>query len=65
VGRSAKAELLAAAAGMKLGQVLHVEDVNPDEGGHHRQTYVPDLDMSEEEHSRMPTNPGSIPDVRL
>jgi uncharacterized protein YggE len=54
----AKAELYAAAAGMKVGNVLHIEDVNPEESGH--RYYVPDLDMSDEESVRAPTNPGSI-----
>jgi uncharacterized protein YggE len=56
----AKAELFAAAAGVKLGHVLHVEDVNPEDGGRRHSSYVPDLDLSEEESVRAPANPGSI-----
>jgi uncharacterized protein len=56
----AKAELFAAAAGVKLGHVLHVEDVNADEGDRRHGHYTPDLDISEEESDRAPTNPGSI-----
>jgi uncharacterized protein YggE len=56
----AKAELFAAAAGVKLGKVLHVEDVNPDDSGRRHSGYVPDLDMSEEDSDRAAANPGSI-----
>jgi uncharacterized protein len=56
----AKAELFVAAAGVKLGQVLHVEDVNPEELGGRHSAYAPDLDLAEVESVRAPTNPGSI-----
>jgi len=41
----AKAEALAAAAGARLGAVLHLEDVNPDDLS--RRSHAPDVDLSE------------------
>lgn len=55
----AKAEIFAAAAGVKLGHVLHVEDVNADEGERRHHAYAPDQNLSDEESVRAPTNPGS------
>jgi uncharacterized protein YggE len=54
----AKAELFAAAANVKLGHVLHVEDVDSDETGRHGHS-TPDEDLSEDAFCA-PTNPGSI-----
>ncbi|HEX8108765.1 MAG TPA: SIMPL domain-containing protein [Kofleriaceae bacterium] len=55
----AKAELFALAAGVRLGHVLHVEDINPDQYGAHRH-YQADVDMTDEDPERTATNPGSI-----
>jgi uncharacterized protein YggE len=57
----AKAEVLAAAAGAKLGPVLHIEDVNPDET--QRRSHAPDIDLAAHEERSgavAAENPGSI-----
>jgi uncharacterized protein YggE len=54
----AKAEQYAAAAGAKLGAVLHIEDVNPDEMS--RRSHMPDVDMAAEEQETEAHNPGAI-----
>jgi uncharacterized protein YggE len=53
-----KAEQYAAAAKVRLGAVVHVEDVNPDEIS--RRSHLPDVDLSAEEHDTEAHNPGSI-----
>jgi uncharacterized protein len=56
-----KAEELAAAAGAKLGAVLHIEDVNADDFG--RRSHLPDVDLTEHEERAAVVeahNPGSI-----
>jgi len=55
-----KAELYATAGGVKVGQVLHVEDVNPEQTGRGHSNYAPDLDLLDQESLRAPSNPGSI-----
>lgn len=55
----AKAELFALSAGVKLGHVLHVEDINPDQYGAHRH-YSADVDLTDEDAERTAANPGSI-----
>jgi uncharacterized protein YggE len=57
----AKAEELAAAAGAKLGAVLHLEDVNPDEMS--RRSHMPDVDLTahdQEGDAPSAHDPGSI-----
>jgi len=57
----AKAEELARAAGAKLGPVLHLEDVNPDEAS--RRSHAPDIDLTahdQEAGAATVENPGSI-----
>ncbi len=57
----AKAEEYAAAAGARLGAVLHIEDVNPDETS--RRSHAPDVDLSEHDEAAVRVeaiNPGGI-----
>ncbi len=54
----AKAEQYAAAAGGKVGKVIHIEDVNPDELS--RRSHLPDVDLSAEDGDNAAHNPGSI-----
>ncbi len=54
----AKAEQYAAAAGVKLGAVVHIEDVNPDEMS--RRSHLPDVDMAAEQAEAEAHNPGAI-----
>jgi uncharacterized protein YggE len=57
----AKAEELAGAAGAKLGAVLHLEDVNPEDMS--RRSHAPDIDLTEhDQDAAVPTahDPGSI-----
>lgn len=57
----AKAEELAAAAGAKLGPVLHLEDINADDHG--RRSHLPDIDHAmHDDRAGEPQveNPGSI-----
>lgn len=45
----AKAQLYASAAGIRLGAVLHVEDVNPDEASRRGYaSHAPDVDLASE-----------------
>ena len=57
----AKADELATAANAKLGPVLHIEDVNPDDMS--RRSHAPDIDLAAHDESGAtlkPENPGSI-----
>jgi uncharacterized protein YggE len=54
----AKAEEYARAAGVKLGAIVHVEDVNPDEIS--RRSHLPDVDLSAEDVDAEAYNPGAI-----
>lgn len=54
----AKAETYAAAAGAKLGVVIHIEDVNPDDLA--RRSHMPEVDLTAEETETEPSNPGAI-----
>jgi uncharacterized protein YggE len=57
----AKAEEYAEAAGAKVGAVLHIEDVNPDEMS--RRSHAPDVDLSEHDETQGAAeaiNPGGI-----
>ncbi len=54
-----KAELYAEEAGVRLGDVLHVEDVNPDGLGR-RESHGADVDLESEGDGLQPTAPGSI-----
>jgi uncharacterized protein YggE len=56
----AKAEIYAGAAGVRLGHVLHVEDLNPEATGRGHSNYVADADLSEQDVDRKANNPGSI-----
>jgi uncharacterized protein YggE len=55
-----KAEQYCLAAGARLGPVLHIEDVNPDELT--RRSHMPDIDLSAHDDAspNEPHNPGSI-----
>ena len=55
-----KAVLYAEAAGARVGKVLHLEDVNPDEI--HGRSHMPDVDLSEHDDSELSgaERPGSI-----
>ena len=55
----AKAEGYAAAAGVRLGAVVHVEDVNPDELAR-RSSHLPDVDLAAEDTEAEPSSPGAI-----
>lgn len=52
----AKAEAYAAAAGVKVGRAIHIEDVNPDEMG--RRSHAPDVDL--DSHGEGTAGAGSI-----
>jgi uncharacterized protein YggE len=54
----AKAEHYAIAAGSKIGTVIHIEDVNPEELS--RRSHMPDVDLSSDENDGEAHNPGSI-----
>lgn len=56
----AKAEVYASAAGARVGPVVHLEDLNPDEMS--RRSHMPDVDLTEHEESASPgaEGPGSI-----
>jgi uncharacterized protein YggE len=54
----AKAEVYATAAGQRVGKVLHLEDINPDEFG--RRSHLPDLDLSEDDPDSPSQATGSI-----
>jgi hypothetical protein len=56
----AKAEVYAGAAEVRLGNVLHVEDLNPEETRRGHSNYVADLDLSDQDVDRTASNPGSI-----
>jgi uncharacterized protein len=55
-----KAQLYAEAAGARVGKVLHIEDVNPDEMS--ARSHMPDVDLSEHDESALSgaERPGSI-----
>jgi uncharacterized protein YggE len=56
-----KAEDYASAGGVRLGVILHVEDVNPDDIS--RRSHAPDVDLSSHDEAATPgepQNPGSI-----
>ncbi len=60
---SAKAELYARAAGVQLGTVVHVEDVNPEEAGRRGySSHAPDVDLASEhdESGSLAYTPGAI-----
>jgi uncharacterized protein len=54
----AKAEVYAKAGGQRVGKVLHIEDINPDDIG--RRSHLPDLDLSEDEPDSATEVAGSI-----
>jgi uncharacterized protein YggE len=54
----AKAESYAAAAGAKVGAVIHIEDVNPDDLT--RRSHMPEVDLTAEEVETEPSSPGAI-----
>jgi uncharacterized protein YggE len=54
-----KAELYAEAAGVRVGEVLHVEDVNPDRLGY-RESHGADVSLESDEDSSQPSAPGSV-----
>jgi uncharacterized protein YggE len=58
----AKAELYARAAGIQLGTVVHVEDVNPEEAGRRGySSHAPDVDLaSDDESGGQAYTPGAI-----
>jgi uncharacterized protein YggE len=56
----AKAEIYASSAGARLGNVLHIEDLNPETMSRGHSNYVADLDLSDDSAERTATNPGSI-----
>jgi uncharacterized protein YggE len=60
---SAKAELYARAAGVQLGTVVHVEDVNPEEAGRRGySSHAPDVDLASEgdDTGSLAYSPGAI-----
>jgi uncharacterized protein YggE len=55
-----KAELYASAAGIRLGNVVHVEDVNPEEGSRRYSHADADLSLEGDDASGSSYNPGAI-----
>lgn len=54
-----KAELYAVEAGVRLGDILHVEDLNPDGLGR-RESHGADVELESESDGLQPSAPGSI-----